>query len=213
MRARRCTRERRLVLPITSRSPLAHEALAQELGQLGRAASARRSASVPSSRRMPSPEPGSTCTVGPGRALRHLVGAGAEQDEVPVAQPLEERHRLLDLVGRAHAARRPAPPPPCARPSRASRAKSPTASCSSPSASRTAATSASPSSGVSGRSSSSRMTDSRPLASRASRDAHDAALGVALDADDRMQQQAHAVARRPARPRAPCRRGTARRAR
>ncbi len=39
------------------------------------------------------------------RALRQLVGAGAEQDEVAVAQPLEEGHGLLDLVGLAHGRR------------------------------------------------------------------------------------------------------------
>ena len=113
MRARRCTRERRFVLPITSRSPSPRGARAGTRAAR-RAASARAKRDVSSSRRMPRPEPGLGVHGGPVRAVRHLVGAGAEQDEVAVAQPLEERDRLLDLVGARAPRGRLHAPRPCA---------------------------------------------------------------------------------------------------
>ncbi len=83
-----------------------HQALAQELRQLVERRGRREA------RRLVGPqdaEPRARLDVH-RRAVRaghHLVRAGAQQDEVPVPQPLEERHRLLDLVGRAHRLRRP----------------------------------------------------------------------------------------------------------
>ena len=194
MRARRCTRERRLVLPITSRSPLATRRSRRNSGssferrRLARSATRRRRAGCRA------PSPAAPAPSGPDGPVLDVVGAGAEQDEVPVAQPLEERRRLLDLLGGAHAARPPARPPPCARPSRASPRSRPTASCSS--AERLAH----------GRDERLALLarelplelepHDRLAPARLARigDAHDAPLGVALDADDRMQQQAHAVA-------------------
>ena len=188
------------------------EALAQELGQLRerrRLGEARRLVVAQDAE----PRAGLRVHRGAARGLRDLVGARAEQDEVAVAQPVQERRPSRRPRPASRTARRPAPPRPCARPSRASPRSRRRRACSSASASRTAATSASPSSGVSAPLE--LEPHDRLAAARLARvgDAHDAPGGVALDADDRMQQQAHACARRPGRPRARCRRGTARRAR
>ena len=102
MRARRCTRETRLVLPITSRSPLAMRRSRRNSGSsssgVGRA---KRDVAVVAQDAEPRAGldlHGSAPTAPPST----LVRAGAQQDEVPVAQPVEERGGLLDLVGIAH---------------------------------------------------------------------------------------------------------------
>ena len=94
---------------------------------------------LPSSRRMPSPEPASTCTVGPAGPLGHVVDAGAEQDEV--ARRAATRGTPRSPRPRRRRARRRRPRTAAAMRSTIAcmAAKSPTASCSSPSASRTAA--------------------------------------------------------------------------
>ena len=171
------------------------EALAQELGQLVDAASAARSATRRrrAGCRDPSrPGPAPRARTGPSSIV---VGASAEQDEVAVAQPLEERGRLLDLVGSAHARGRRARQLAMRSTIASIAAKSPTASCSSRERlahgrdERLALLAR-----RDGRSSSTRMTDSRPLAARAS------AMCTMRPSASRstptigMQQQAHAVA-------------------